>query len=155
MPEERESENPQNVVERKEANTIGIGATSTSQGKISSSLEAAHVRAECIGAELGNEERDLTMAEKDRVLTSSDNDVDDFSAFVAERLQCLSEWSVEKLIAEGSVNVAEILCERVGIGEDGGGNRQSVCPNVTPDEDVGTDVIKYSSGEETDRFIRE
>ena len=99
--------------------------------------------------------RDLTMAEKDRVLTSSDNDVDDFSAFVAEKTTMLSEWSVEKLIAEGSVNVAEILCERVGIGEDGGGNRQSVCPNVTPDEDVGTDVIKYSSGEETDRFIRE
>ena len=30
LPEERESENPQNVGERKEANTIEIGETSTS-----------------------------------------------------------------------------------------------------------------------------
>ena len=46
LPEQRESENPQNVVEGKEANTIGIGETFTSPGNISSSLEDAPVRAE-------------------------------------------------------------------------------------------------------------
>ena len=56
-----------------------------------SSLEEAPMRAESIGAELGNEDRNLTMAEKDCVLTSSDDDVQGLSAFVAERLQCLSE----------------------------------------------------------------
>ena len=33
LPEVRESENPQNVAERKEAKTIGIGETSTSPKK--------------------------------------------------------------------------------------------------------------------------
>ena len=62
---------------------------------------------------------------------------------------------MEKLIGERSVNVEEILCGRVGIGEDGGGKGKSVCPNVTSGEDVGTDVIEYSPGEETDRILRE
>ena len=35
LPEERESENPQNVAERKEAITIGIGETFTSPAKSS------------------------------------------------------------------------------------------------------------------------
>ena len=33
VPEERESENPQNVAESKEANTVEIGETSTSPAK--------------------------------------------------------------------------------------------------------------------------
>ena len=73
----------------------------------------------------------LTMAEKDCVLTSSDADVEDLSAFVTERLQCSSEGSVEKLIGEGGVDVEEILRRSVGIGGDGGDKRQSVCPHVT------------------------
>ena len=80
--EGRESENPQNVAESKEANTIEIGETSASPAKSLCSLEDAPVRAECIGAELGHEDRNLTMAEKDCVLTSSDDDVEDLSAFV-------------------------------------------------------------------------
>ena len=87
FPEERESEIPQNVVEGKEANTIGIGEASTSPAKSLSSLEDAPVRAECIGAELGYEDRKLTMAKKYCVLTSSDDDLEDLSAFVTERLQ--------------------------------------------------------------------
>ena len=80
--EERESENPQNVVERDEANTVEIGETSASPAKSLCSLEDGPVRVECIGAELGHEDRNLTMAEKDCVLTSSDDDVEDMSAFV-------------------------------------------------------------------------
>ena len=44
----------------------------------------------------------LTVAEKDCVLTSSDDDVEDLSAFVADRLQCLSKGSVEKLIGRSA-----------------------------------------------------
>ena len=153
LPEERESENPQNVADSKEANTVEIGKTSTSPAKSLSSLEEALVRAECIGARLGYEDRDL--AEKYCVLTSSDDDVGDLSAFVTERLQCLSEGSVEKLIGEETVNVEEILCGSVGIGEDGGGNGQSVCPNVSLVGDIGTDIGRCSSGEETDPILRE
>ena len=73
--EERESENPQNVVERDEANTVEIGETSASSAKSFCSLEDAPVRVECIGAELRHEDRNLKMAENDCVLTSSDVDV--------------------------------------------------------------------------------
>ena len=58
LPAERESENPQTVVERKEANTIGIGETFTSPAESSSSLEDAPLRAECIEAEFAYEDRD-------------------------------------------------------------------------------------------------
>ena len=95
------------------------------------------------------------MAEKDCVLTSSDEDVEDLSAFVTERLQCLSEGGVEELIGEAGVNVVEILCGSVGIGEDGCGHGQSVFPNVSAGEDIGTDVIEYSPGEEPDQILRE
>ena len=95
------------------------------------------------------------MAEKDKVLTSSDDGVEDLSAFVTERLQCLSGGSVENLIGEESVNVEDILCGSVGIGEDGGGNGQSVCPIVSRGGDIGTDVRRCSLGEETDRSLRE
>ena len=155
LPEERESENPKNVAEIDEPNTVEIGETSPSPAKGSSSLQNAPMRFESIGARIGVENRNLTMAEKDCVLTSSDDDVQDLRAFVRERLQCLSEGSVEKLIGDESVNVEEILCGSVRIGEDGGGNRQSVCPNVTPGGDVGTDVRRFPPGVEAHRILRE
>ena len=80
--EEWESENPQNVVESDEVNTVEIGETSASPAKSLCSLEDSPVRVECIGAELGHGDCNLTMAEKDCVLTSSDDDVEDLSAFV-------------------------------------------------------------------------
>ena len=120
MPEERESENPQNVAERKVANTFVIGETSTSPSKSSSSLEEAPVRAESIGAGLGDEDRYLTIAEKGCVLISSDDDVEDLSALVAERLQCLSKGSVEKLIGDECVNSEEFFCGNVGDDEERG-----------------------------------
>ena len=109
LSKDRESENPQNLAGREEAKIIEGGKTSTSPAKSSSSLEYALMRAECFGAKLGDEERDLTMAEKDCVLTSNNEDVEDLSAFVTERLQCLSEGSVEELIGDASVNMEEIL----------------------------------------------
>ena len=51
--EERESENPQNVVERDEANTVEIGETSASPAKSLCSLQDAPVRVECIGQSWG------------------------------------------------------------------------------------------------------
>ena len=156
LPEEQESENPQNVAESKEANTIETSETTTSPAKSLSSLEEALVRAECIGAELGKEDLNLTMAEKDCVLTSSVDDVEDLSAFVAERLQCLGEGSVEKLIGEECVNMEEILCGGVGIGEeDGGDKRQSVCPGVTIGGDVDVGDRRFSPDAEINRILWE
>ena len=63
------------------------------------------------------------MEEKKCIITSSDNDVEDLSAFVTERLQCLSEGSVEKFIGNESVNVEEILCGNIDVEKDGGGKK--------------------------------
>ena len=122
---------------------MGIGETSTSPAKSSSSLEDAPVRTECIGAELGYEDRDLTMAEKRCVLTSSDDDVEDLSAFVTERLQCLSEGGVENLIGDAGMNVEEILCGDVGAEEDGDDKKQSMNPHVTIGGDVDVDDRRF------------
>ena len=156
LPEERESENSQNVAESREVNTVEIGETSASPAKSLCSLENAPVKVESIGAELGHEDRNLTMAERDCVLASSDDDVEDVSAFVAERLHCLSEGSEEKLIGEECVNVEEILCGGVGIGEEDGGNqRHSMCPNVTIGGDFGVDDSRFSPDAEVDQMLRE
>ena len=108
LPEERESENPQNIAGMGEAKTVEVGETATFPAKSSSSLQDAPMRAESIGAKLGDEDHNLTMAKKDCVLSSSDDDLEDLSAFVTGRLQCLGKGSVEKLIGVESVNFEEI-----------------------------------------------
>ena len=156
LPEKWESENPQNVAGSREANISGTGETITSPAKCLCSSEEASMRAESIGAELGIEDRNLTMAEKYCVLTSSDDDVEDLSAFVAERLQCLSERSVDRLTGEESVDREEVLCGSVGIkDEDGGDKRQSVCPGVTIGGEVGVEIRRFSPHVEIDHVLRE
>ena len=146
--------NPQNVAGMDEANTVEIGKTSTSPPKSSSSLQDAPVRAECIEAKLGDEDRSLTIAEKDCVLTSSDDDVEDLSAFVTERLQCLSDGGVGELVGDESVN-GEFLRGNVDVEEDGSDRRQSVCPNVTIGGDVQVDDRSLSPGVEINQVLRE
>ena len=153
VPEERESKSPQNVAGIEEATTVEVGETSASPPKGSYSLQSVPMRAESIGAELGDEDRNLPMAENDCVLTSSDDDVENLSAFVAEKLQCSSEAGVENLIEEECMNVEENLCRDVGVEADGGDKRQSVCPDVTIGGDV--DVGRFSPDVEVDRILRE
>ena len=155
VPEERESKNPQNIAGMEESNTVKIGETSTCPPKGSSDLQSVRTRDESFGAELGDEDRNLTMAEKDCVLTSSDDDVEDLSAFVAETLQWLSEGSVEKLIAEECVNVEEFLCGDAGVEKDGGDKRHSVCPDVTIGGDVDVDDRSFFPEVAVDPILRE
>ena len=95
------------------------------------------------------------MAENAYLLTSSDDDVEDLSAFVTERLLCLSEGSVEKLIGDENGNVEKLLCGSVGVGEDGGYKTQSVCLNVTIGGNVDADDRKFSLGEENIQILWE
>ena len=143
------------MVERDEANTVEICETSASPAKNLCGLEDGPVRVERIGAQLGHADRNLTMAEKDCVLTSSDDDVEDLSAFVAERLQCLSEGNMEKLIGGECMNVEEILCGDVGVEKSGGGKSQSLCPDVETGGDVGVDDRRFSPDMEVDQMLRE
>ena len=95
------------------------------------------------------------MAEKDCVLTSSDNDVEYLSAFVTEKLQCLSKGSVEKMIGDESANVEEFLCGGVGFEDDRVYKRQFLCPNVTIGGDFEADERRLSTGEEINQILRE
>ena len=155
LSEERESGSPQKVAERDEGNTVVVGETSTSPAKGWSSLQGASMRAESIGAKLGVEDRNLTMVEKDCVLTNSDDDVEDLSAFVAERLQSLSEGNVIKLIGDECMNVEEIPCGNVGVQEESGDKRQSVCPNVTTGGGVDVGDIRILPGVEINVILLE
>ena len=153
LPKERESENPQNVEEVVGTSTVKVGETSNSPVKAMSLLQNVPKSSEVGMSEEVEKVQELTVAEKDCVLTSSDDGVEDLSAFVAKRLQSLSEGSVEKFIGEECVNVEEILRGNVGVEEKGGGERQSVCQNVP----VGgnDDDRRFSPNEETNRILRE
>ena len=153
LPKERESENPQNVEEVVGANAVKIGETSNSPVKAVSLLQNVPESSEVGMSEEVERDQELTVAEKDCVLTSSDDEVEDLSAFVAERLQSLSEWSVEKFIREECVNVEEILRGNVGVEEEGGGEKQSVGQSMPV---VGNyDDRRFSRDEETNRILQE
>ena len=79
-PEERESENPQNVAETDEVNTVVVGETSRSPVEVPSILQDSLLGAESSLANLEDEDCDLTIMEKECVLTSNDDDVEDLSA---------------------------------------------------------------------------
>ena len=91
VPEERESESPQNVEEVVGTSTVEIGETSNSPAKVMSVLQNVPVSSEVVLSGEVQKDHELTIAEKDCVLTSSDDDVEGLSAFVTERLQCLSK----------------------------------------------------------------
>ena len=146
-------ENPRIVAKMREANTVKIGETFTSPVKDAISLQDASMTVESIGARL--QDRNLTMAQNDCVLTSSHDDLEVLSAFGTERLQCLGEGSVEKLIGDESVNVEEILCGDVGVKEVGDDKRQSVGLNVKIGGDVDVDDRRFSPDVEINRILRE
>ena len=82
---------------------------------------------------------ELTAAEKDCVMTSSEEDMDDLVAFVNEKLQFMTEKGLGQLVGDKSVNV-EIL----------GGNVAAVsgpivgCEgNVRPEVDQGRTTSVY------------
>ena len=77
------------------------------------------------------------------------------NAFLTERLQCLSKRSMEKLIGEGSMNVEEVLCGSVGIGEDDGDKKKSVCSSVTIGGDVDVGDRRFSPDAEINQILRE
>ena len=91
LPQERESENPQNVEEVVGASTVEVGETSNSPAKVMSVLQNVPVSSRVVESGIVQEDHELTIAEKDCVLTSSEEDMDDLNDFVDERLQFLSE----------------------------------------------------------------
>ena len=106
FPEEWELENPQNV---DEVNTVEIGETSSSPAKVMSVLQNAPMSSEVVMSGEVQKDHGLTVAEKDCVMTISEENMDDLNAFLNEKLQFMTEKGLEQLVGDKSVIVEEIL----------------------------------------------
>ena len=170
LPEERESENPQNVKEIVGTSTVEVGETSSSPAKVMSVLQTVPVSSGVVKSGIVQKDHEMTIAEKDCVLTSSEQDMDDLNAFLDERLQFFSEQGLEQLVGDESVNVEEVLSGNFAavsgqIVEAGGtvgpevdqGRFTSVCPGLTSSADVeGSRCEVFSRGDnELDRILRD
>ena len=131
-PEKQESANPKKVVGLEEVNTVVVSETSNSSAKFMSILQNVPKLSEIVTSRVVEKDHDLTVAAKDCVMTSSDEDMDDLNSFVLEKLQSMSEKGLEQLVGDESVNVMGILCESVA----------AVCsPNVGAERNVGIELI--------------
>ena len=170
LPEERESENPQNAEEVVGTSTVEVGETSNSPAKVMSVLQNVPVSSGVVESGIVQEVHELTIAEKDCVLTSSEEDMDDVNAFVDERLQFPSEQGLEQLVGDESGNVEETLSGNLAavssqIVVSGGtvgpevdqGRVTPVCPGLTSSADVeGSRCEVFSrGGNELDRILRD
>ena len=170
LPKERESENPQNVEEVVGTSTVEVGETSNSPAKVMSVLQNVPVSIGVVESRIVQEDQELTIAEKDCVLTSSEEDMDDLNAFVDERLQFSSEQGLEQLVGDESGNVEEMLSgnlaavssQIVGSGgivglEVDQGRVTSGCPGLISSADVeGSRCEVFSRrGYELDRIPRD
>ena len=170
LSEERESENPQNVVENREVNTVEVGETSNSPTKVMSILRNVPVSSEVRMSREVEEDHALTVAAKDCVMTSSEEGMDELNAFVNEKLHLMTEKGLEQLVGDESMNVEEILSGNLAavssqILESGGivgtevdqGRTASLCPRLTSRADAeGSRFEVFSRGrDELDRILRE
>ena len=159
VPGERVSENPQIVGEVVAANNVEVGETSNSPAQVMSVLQNTPVSSEVGMSGEVEKDHELTHAEKDCVMTSNEEDMDDLNVFVNEELQFLTEKGLEQLVGDESVNVEEILSGNVGIvgPEVDQGRTTSVCPGLTASANVEGSSCEVFSHEldEVDRILRE
>ena len=167
LPEERESEKPQNS---DEVNTVEVGDTSNSPAKVMSLLQNVPVSSEVVMSGELQKDHELTIAEKDCVITSSEEDMDNLNAFVNDKLQFLTEKGLEQLIEDESVKVEEILSANegtasghiVGYEETVGAEvdqvrTKSLCPGLTPNANVegSSCEVSFDERDEVDRILWE
>ena len=169
VPEERELENPQSVDEVVGANTVEIGETSKAPTKVMSVLQNAPISSELVMPGEVPKDHELTIAEKDCVMTSSEEDMDDLNAFVNEKLQFMTENGLEQLVGDESVNVGEILSGNLTavsahiVGSEGTvgpevnqGRTTAVCPGLTPSANVDrSSCEEFRERDELGRILRE
>ena len=170
LPEKRESENPQNVEEVFGTSTVEVGETSDSPAKVMSVLQNVPVSSEVVVSGEVQKDQELTIAEKDCVLTSSEEDMVELNAFVLDKLQSMAEKGLEQLDGDESVNVEDILGGNLVsvsghvMGSEGtfglevGEERTtSVCPGLTSGADVeGSSCAEFfHERDEVDRLLPE
>ena len=136
MSEERESENAQNVAVIDEGNTVEVGDTSNSSAKITSILQNVQMSSEIVVSGEKQRDHDLTVAEKDCVMTSTEEGMDDQNASVNEKLQLMTEKGLEQIVGDESLNLEEILCGIVA----------AVCGrNKGSEKNIGTEDVNQGS----------
>ena len=121
-----------------------VGETSNAPAKLLSLLQNVPVSSEVGMPGEVEKDEELTVAEKDCVMTNSEEDMDDLNAFVNEKLQFMTEKGLEQLVGDESVNVEEILSGNVGIvgPEVDQGRTTSVCPGLTSSANVEEVVVR-------------
>ena len=171
LPEERESETPQNVAENVEVNTVVVGETLNSPAKVESIFQNLPKSSEIVTSGVFQKDHYLTIAEKDCVMTSSEEDMDDLNAFVNEKLQFMTAKCLEQLVGDGSMNIEDTLygsvaavsglnvgsVGNVGTEEFDWARTTSLCPGSTLSgnlEAIGCEVSSHER-DELDRFLRE
>ena len=115
-------------------------------------------------------DHELTVAEKDCVMRSSEEGMDDLKPFVNEKLQFMTEKGLEQFVGDESVNVEEILSGNVAtvgghiVGYEGTvgpevdqGRTPPVCPGLTPCANVegSSSEVSFHERDEVDRILRE
>ena len=137
------------MAESREVNTFEVGQTSSSPAKVMSVLQNVPVSSGVGMTGEVEKDHEMTVAEKDCVMMSREEDMDDLNAFVNERLQFMSEQGLEQLFGDESMIVEEVLSGNLAVVsshtvESGGtvglevdqGRTASVCPGLTSSANV-------------------
>ena len=170
VPEERESENLRNVEEVVGTSAVEVGETSSSPAKVMYVLQNVPVSSELVMSREVQKDHELSIAEKDFVMRSSEEDMDELNAFVNERLQFMTEKGLEQLVGDESVNVEEILSGKLAavrgcnMGSEGTvgievdeRRTMSVCPGLTSSAivDKSSCEVSFRKRDQVDRILRE
>ena len=152
---EREVENPRSFAQPDEININVVIETSNFLGKIKSAPQTAPMVDENVASTAEKKDCNLIMAERDCVVTSSEEERADLNAFVSEKLQSLCERSLEQIVGDESSNLGDILCGSIDVTEDSRSNVKSVCPEVTHGSEIQASDIRGSPNDNVDRALQE
>ena len=147
-----------------------VDETSISSAKVMSILQNVSTLSEIVTSGVVQKDHDLTVAEKDCMMTSSEEDMYDLNTLVNGKLQLMTEKTLEQFVGDESINEEEILCGsvaavsgpnvgsvgNVGTEEVDCGKTTSVCPSLTPGGKMEASGCEVSSHEreEVDRILQ-
>ena len=150
--------------------TVEVGETLNSPAKVMSVLQNVPIASEVGMSGEVEKDHEMTRAEKDCVMTSSEEEMDDLNAFVDGKLQLMTEKGLEQVVGDESVNVEEILSGNLAVfnghimgseefvdSEVDEGRTTSVCPGLafSANVDWSSGEVSFHESGEVDRIFRE
>ena len=109
FPEERGAESFQTAAQVDDVDTDVVDEASNSQAKIISDILSAPIAAKNKTSRVEEKKCNLTLAECDCFMTSSEEVGEALNNFVNEKLKFLCERSLEQAVGNGSLIVEEVL----------------------------------------------